>query len=241
MNVHQVELAFPKCVRVESKPHLFCPGCGHPEVLKAFGFAVDSLGIQRQTALGVDIGCSLLAFDFFNIDTIETHHGRTVPVMIGIKRANPKAISVAYVGDGGAYAIGLGSLVNAAIRDEDIFVIVVNNAVYAMTGGQEAPTTLPGTITDTTPYGADKHFVKGPQLLRNVNTTAWIARGITTRQLELRDLMKEALKFTMAGKGFAFLEVLSPCTLNWGTIEKPDETFDILERKLAKVYRLGRY
>src|SRR6476660_4230067 len=241
MNVHQVQLAFPKCVRVESKPHLFCPGCGHPEVLKAFGFAVDTLGIQRQTAFGVDIGCSLLAFDFFNLDTIETHHGRTVPVMVGIKRANPKAISVAYVGDGGAYAIGLGSLVNAAIRNENVFVIVVNNAVYGMTGGQEAPTTLPGTITDTTPDGADKHFIKGPQLLRNVNTTAWIARGITSRQLELRRLMKEALEFSMSGKGFAFLEVLSPCTLNWGTIEKPNETFDILERKLTKAYQLGKY
>jgi 2-oxoglutarate ferredoxin oxidoreductase subunit beta len=241
MNAPDIQLAFPKCVRVESKPHLFCPGCGHPEVLKAFGFAVDNLGIQRQTAFGVDIGCSLLAFDFFNLDTIETHHGRTVPVMVGIKRANPRAISVAYVGDGGAYAIGLGSLVNAAIRDENIFVIVVNNAVYAMTGGQKAPTTLPGTVTDTTPYGADSHFIKGPQLLRNVNTTAWIARGITTRQLELRTLMRDALEFTIAGKGFAFLEVLSPCPLSWGTIERPNETFNILERKLARVYKLGRY
>ena len=241
MNVPEIQPAFPNCVRVESKPHLFCPGCGHPEVLKAFGFAVDILGIQRQTAFGVDIGCSLLAFDFFNLDTIETHHGRTVPVMVGIKRANPTAISVAYVGDGGAYAIGLGSLLNAAIRDEKIFVIVVNNAVYAMTGGQEAPTTLPGTVTVTTPYGADKHFIKGPQLLRNVNPTAWISRGVTTRQLELRKLMRDALEFTIAGKGFAFLEVLSPCPLNWGTIERPNETFDILERKLAGVYKLGRY
>jgi len=234
-------LAFPKCVRLESKPHLFCPGCGHPEVLKAFGFAVDELGLQRQMAFGVDIGCSLLAFDFFNIDTIETHHGRTVPVMVGIKRGNPQAVAVAYVGDGGAYAIGMGSLLNAAIRDENIFVIVVNNATYAMTGGQEAPTTLPGTKTATTPYGADDHFVKGPDLIRHVNPSAWIARGITTRQLELKKYMKEALEFVREGKGFAFLEVLSPCTLNWGTIEDPHATFDILENKMAKAYRLGRF
>ena len=235
------KLAFPKCVRIESKPHLFCPGCGHPEVLKAFGFAVDALGLQRRVAFGVDIGCSLLAFDFFNIDTIETHHGRTVPVMVGVKRGNPQAISVAYVGDGGAYAIGMGSLLSAAIRHENILTIVVNNAVYAMTGGQEAPTTLPGMITATTPYGADEHFVKGPDLIRHVNPHAWIARGITSRQLELRKLMKEALEFTQEGKGFAFLEVLSPCTLNWGTIEDPHATFDILENKLAKAYRLGRF
>lgn len=235
------QLAFPKCVRVESKPHLFCPGCGHPEVLKAFGFAVDDLDLQKRIAFGVDIGCSLLAFDFFNIDTIETHHGRTVPVMVGVKRGNPQAIPVAYVGDGGAYAIGMGSLLNAAIRDESVFVIVVNNAVYAMTGGQEAPTTLPGTKTATTPYGADSHFVKGPDLIRHLNPTAWIARGITTRQLELRKLMAEALTFVKEERGFAFLEVLSPCTLNWGTIEDPHATFDILENKMAKVYKLGYF
>ena len=235
------ELAYPKCVRVESKPHLFCPGCGHPEVLKAFGFAVDELGIQKRVAFGVDIGCSLLAFDFFNIDTIETHHGRTVPVMVGVKRGNPQAIAVAYVGDGGAYAIGMGSLMNAAIRNDNVLVIVVNNAVYAMTGGQEAPTTLPGTKTATTPYGADAHYVKGPDLIRHVNPNAWIARGITTRQLELRAYMKEALTFVQEGKGFAFLEVLSPCTLNWGTIDNPHATFEILEHKMAKAYKLGRY
>ncbi|HTK60362.1 MAG TPA: thiamine pyrophosphate-dependent enzyme [Candidatus Baltobacteraceae bacterium] len=236
-----VELAFPKCVRLESKPHLFCPGCGHPEVLKAFGFAVDALGIQRKVAFGVDIGCSLLAYDFFNIDTIETHHGRTVPTMCGLKRGNPDAISVAYVGDGGAYAIGMGGLLNAAIRDENIFVIVVNNAVYAMTGGQEAPTTLPGTKTATTPYGADNHFVKGPDLIRHVNPKAWIARGITTRQLGLRDLMKQGLQHVIDGKGFAFIEVLSPCTLNWGTVEDPHKTFEILEKQMASVYKLGYF
>jgi 2-oxoglutarate ferredoxin oxidoreductase subunit beta len=235
------ELAFPKCVRIESKPHLFCPGCGHPEVLKAFGFAVDELGIQRRVAFGVDIGCSLLAFDFFNLDTIETHHGRTVPVMVGVKRANPEAVSVAYVGDGGAYAIGMGSLLNAAERDECVFTIVVNNAVYAMTGGQEAPTTLPGTKTVTTPYGADEHYIKGPDLIRHINRKAFVARGITTRQLGLRELMRDGLRHVMDGKGFAFLEVLSPCTLNWGTIEDAHETFEILERKLATAYPVKRY
>ncbi len=241
MNTPEIQLAYPKCVRIESKPHLFCPGCGHPEVLKAFGLAVDELGIQRKTVFGVDIGCSLLAFDYFNLDTIETHHGRTVPVMVGVKRANPEAVSVAYVGDGGAYAIGLGSLLNAAQRDDSVFTIVVNNAVYAMTGGQEAPTTLPGMITATTPYGADSHFIKGPELVRHINPTAFVARGITTRQLELRDLMRDGLKFVMENRGFSFLEVLSPCTLNWGTIDDARATFEMLEKTLAKVYKLGRY
>ncbi len=237
----EVKMAFPSCVRIESKPHLFCPGCGHPEALKALGFAIDELGIQKNVAFGVDIGCSLLAWDYFNLDTIETHHGRTIPTMVGFKRANPKAITIAYVGDGGAYAIGGGHLMNAAIRDEKIMVIVVNNAVYAMTGGQESPTTLPGMVVDTAPYGADQYYMRGPEMIRNVNPNAFVARGITSRQLGLRALMKDALEFSMAGKGFVFLEILSPCTLNWKTMDRPDKTFDFLEHTLAKVYPVKRY
>ncbi len=241
MDKRDLKLAFPACVRLESKPHLFCPGCGHPEVLKALGFAIDELGVQKKTAFGIDIGCSLLAWDYFNLDTIETHHGRTIPTMVGFKRANPDAVAIAYVGDGGAYAIGGGSLMNAAIRDEKIFVIVVNNAVYAMTGGQDAPTTLPGMVVDTAPCGADQYYMKGPQMIRNVNPNAFVARGITSRQLALRKLMKEALAFHMAGKGFTFVEVLSPCTLNWGTMENPWKTFDFLEHTLAKFYPVRKY
>lgn len=233
--------AFPKCARIESKPHLFCPGCGHPEVLKALGFAIDELGIQSKVAFGVDIGCSLLAWDYFNLDTIETHHGRTIPVMAGFKRANPKALCVAYVGDGGAYAIGGGHLMNAAIRNEQIMVIVVNNAVYAMTGGQEAPTTLPGMIVDTAPCGADEYYVKGPELVRNVNPAAFVARGITSRQLHLRRLMKDALTHHMENKGFVFVEVLSPCTLNWKTMDNAAKTFEFLETKMAGTYPVKRY
>lgn len=237
----KLKMAFPTCVRWESKPHLFCPGCGHPEVLKALGFAIDALGIQDKLAFGVDIGCSLLAWDYFNIDSIETHHGRTIPTMVGFKRANPKALTIAYVGDGGAYAIGGGHLLNAAVRDEKIMVIVVNNAVYAMTGGQEAPTTLPGMVVDTAPCGADQYYVKGPDMIRNVNPNAFVARGITSRQLALRELMTEALQFHMSGKGFTFLEVLSPCTLNWKTMENPAATFDFLEHKLAAAYPVKKY
>lgn len=233
--------AFPECVRVETKPHLFCPGCGHPEALKALGFAIDELGLQKKVAFGIDIGCSLLAWDYFNLDTIETHHGRTVPLMSGLKRANPAAVAIAYVGDGGGYAIGAGHLINAAIRDEHIFVIVVNNAVYAMTGGQEAPTTLPGMNVTTAPYGADNHFMRAPEMIRNVNPTAFVARGITSRQLELRKLMKDALQFCMDEKGFTFVEVLSPCTLSWGTMENASKTFEFLETKLAKTYPVKRY
>lgn len=241
MSKQNLKLAFPECVRVESKPHLFCPGCGHPEALKALGFAIDELGVQDKVAFGVDIGCSLLAWDYFNLDTIETHHGRTIPVMVGLKRANPQALAIAYVGDGGAYAIGAGHLLNAAVRDEKIMVIVINNAVYAMTGGQEAPTTLPGMVVDTAPCGADQYYMKGPDLIRKVNPDAFVARGITSRQLELRRLLKDALAYHREGRGFVFVEILSPCTLNWKTMDRPDKTFAFLETELASYYPVKRY
>jgi 2-oxoglutarate ferredoxin oxidoreductase subunit beta len=234
-------LAFPKCVRQASKPHLFCPGCGHPEVLKALGFAIDDLDLQQKTAFGVDIGCSLLAWDFFNLDSIETHHGRTVPTMVGFKRAKPESIAIAYVGDGGAYAIGMGGLMNAAIRNDNILVIVANNGVYAMTGGQEAPTTLPGVRAKTAPCGADEYYVKAPEMIRNVNPTAFVARGIATIQVGLRALFKEALQHQLDGKGFAFIEVLSQCPLNWKTMGQPEKTFEILEKEMAGAYPVKKY
>ncbi|KPJ85137.1 2-oxoglutarate synthase [Parcubacteria bacterium SG8_24] len=235
------ELALPKCARLSSKPHSFCQGCGHPEVLKALGFAIDELGIQDRVAFGVDIGCSLLSWDYFNMDSVETHHGRTIPTMVGFHHANPEGVAVAYVGDGGAYAIGSGHLLNAAIRNENITVIVVNNAVYAMTGGQEAPTTLPGRKVATAPCGADEYYIKAPEIIRNVNPTAFVARGITSVQAPLRTIMKEALTHQMEGKGFAFVEVLSQCPLNWKTLDKPEKTFEVLEKELAQAYPVKRY
>lgn len=235
----KVKSAFPKCVRVESKPHLFCPGCGHPEVLKALGFAIDELGIQQKVAFGVDIGCSLLAWDFFNLDTIETHHGRTIPFMTGFKRAKPESVAIAYVGDGGGYAIGAGHLLNAAIRDEKILVIVVNNGVYAMTGGQESPTTLPGTKVATAPCGADDYYMKAPELIRHLNPGAFVARGISTQHIPVQNLLKEALEFIMEGKGFAFVEVLAQCPTNWKTTTA-ETTLEYLDG-LAKAYPIKKY
>lgn len=238
---NEVRTAFPKCVRIESKPHLFCPGCGHPEVLKALGFAIDDLGIQKKTALGVDIGCSLLAWDYFNLDTIETHHGMTIPAMVGFKKTRPESVSIAYVGDGGAYAIGAGHFLNSAIRNDNILVIVINNALYAMTGGQEAPTTLPGMKVTTAPAGADEYYIRAPEIVRNVNPTAFVARGIATIQPALIQILKSAIQHQMEGKGFAFVEVLTQCPLNWGTMGDAKATFDFLENKLFKAYPVKRY
>ena len=142
----------------QTKPHLFCPGCGHGIALKQLGYAIDELKIQDKITFGIDIGCSLLAWNFFDIDTIQTHHGRTTPVMVGYKMMKPKRVAIAYMGDGGGYAIGLQSLLHAAFRNDPVTVILVNNSNYAMTGGQMAPTTRIGEITTTTPGGTPAEF-----------------------------------------------------------------------------------
>lgn len=233
--------AYPNSVNSGSKPHSYCPGCGHPNAMKALGFVIDEMGLQQNIALGVDIGCSLLAWNFFNLDTIETHHGRTIPTMVGFKLTRPDAVCIAYVGDGGAYAIGSAHLLHAARRNDNILVIVVNNTVFAMTGGQEAPTTLPDMKTKTTPGGADDRFLRAPELIRHLNPEAFVARSMTTVQTHLRKTLKAALDHQLAGRGFAFVEILSPCPLNWGTTGDPEKTITFLEKKVTATYPVKNF
>jgi len=232
----------PKSWNIESKPHKFCPGCGHGIVLKALGQAIDELGIQDKAVFGVDIGCSLLAWDFFNVDTIQTHHGRTTPVVTGIKRANPELITIAYMGDGGGYAIGSQHLVNAAARNEKITVILVNNTNYGMTGGQMAPTTLPGQKTETTPYGRDVNEAGyptlGPEMVAAITREgAYVARGTVANLRQLKGYIKKALENQMAGNGFSFVEVLSGCPTNWRTNAK--ETWNFIEKTMTQYFKVG--
>lgn len=212
---------FPQSWNKSSKPHLFCPGCGHAMILKQLGWAIDEMNLQRQTTLGIDIGCSLLAWDFFNVDTIQTHHGRTTPVMVGYKMAKPKRTALAYIGDGGGYAIGLQSLIHAALRNDPITVILVNNENYAMTGGQMSPTTQSGEITTTSPQGKEAKFgpgFKGPELLRQIaNRDAFIARATVSNPIQLKNLLKKAIETQRKNNNFSFLEVLSICPTNWKT------------------------
>ncbi|MFA5070229.1 MAG: thiamine pyrophosphate-dependent enzyme [Patescibacteria group bacterium] len=224
------DLSFPKCWKIKTKPHKFCPGCGHPITLKALGWAIDELGLQDTAVIGFDIGCSLLAWDFFDVDSFQTHHGRTLPVMTGFKMADPSKICIAYVGDGGAYAIGAQHLVNTALRHDNITVIVVNNTNYGMTGGQEAPTTLPGEITTTTPTGADDNFIRGPEMVAAALAKEgdYIARGSVDNPLQLKKFFINALKTQIANKGFSMVESLSVCPNNWRTDAK--ETFDKLNK-----------
>ncbi len=232
----------PASWRLETKPHKFCPGCGHGLILKALGEAIDELNIQDRVVFGCDIGCSLLSWDFFNVDTIQTHHGRTTPVVTGVKRARPDRICIAYMGDGGGYAIGSQHLVNAASRNEKITLILANNCNYGMTGGQMAPTTLPGMKTETTPYGRDVeetgYPAQGPEMVAAITReNAYVARGTVANVRQLKGYIKKALLNQMERKGFSFVEALSGCPTNWSTNAK--ETWEFIEKTMPKYFSIG--
>ncbi len=236
--------AMPAVWRWETKPHKFCPGCGHPLVLKVLGEAIEELQIEGKTIFGCDIGCSLLAWDFFNLDTVQTHHGRTTPVIVGLKRARPDLIGIAYMGDGGGYAIGCQHLVNSAIRNEKMLVVLVNNTQYAMTGGQMAPTTLPNQKTETSAYGRDPASTGrptlGPEMIRVVAPReAYVARGTVSRLPQLKRYLKKGLQNVVSGRGFAFVEALSLCPTNWRT--NAAETWAFLEQEMQSQFKVGEF
>jgi len=231
---------FPNCFKTESKPHRYCPGCGHPIALKMLGQVIDEMGIADKTIFMVDIGCSLLAWDFFDLATTQTHHGRTVPTAVGFKMADPDKIVIAYVGDGGAYAIGLQHTITSAMRNDPITTIVINNTLYAMTGGQLAPTTIEGEVTTTTPTGKKSRQVgktlHGPEILSwIVNKDAYLARGSSNRPLELKKYIRKAIEIQIQGN-FSLVESLSACPVNWRT--DASETIKRME-ELEKIFQLG--
>ncbi len=231
---------FPKCFKISSKPHKFCPGCGYGIILKNLGWVIDELEIQKEIILLTDIGCNLLSWDFFDFPTAQTHHGRTVSTAVGFKMANPQKTVVCLIGDGGGYAIGLQNLIHACLRNSPITVILVNNTNYGMTGGQFAPTTVDKQITDSTPFGKDPKILgktfKGPELLKGIAwEKAYIARGSTLKPEILKNYFKIALESQKRGD-FSFVEVISACPLNWETDAK--ETLERLE-KLEEFFSQG--
>lgn len=220
-----------------SKEAKFCPGCGYPVVLRFLHTILQEKKLDKKTALGLDIGCSLLAWDALPINTFQTHHGRVVPTMVGFNRAKPDLLSIALVGDGGAYAIGLQSLLWATMRNDPILVIVVNNTVYAMTGGQLAPTTMVEQKTDTSPSGNDQPPVLGPELIRGLSPKAYLARGAVNDVKQLKEYLDKAIDACQAGN-FALVEVLSFCPTNWRT--KGGETNERVE-EMKKIFHLGEF
>lgn len=237
-------------VNHECGPSKFCPGCGHGMILNTLGFAIDELNLKERTVFGCDIGCSLLAWNFMSVDSVQTHHGRTTPVIYGITRAVPDTVGIAYMGDGGGYAIGAQHLVNAATRNEKMLVLLVNNTNYGMTGGQMAPTTLPGQVTETTPYGRDveahgKPFL-GPEMVDAITGEKnYVARATVNNLRQMKTVIKRGLTNVAEGNGFSFIEVLSVCPLNWRTnnvstwerLKTMQEFYEVKEFKVPEIVK----
>lgn len=230
----------PKSWNKKSKPHLFCPGCGHGLTFKQMGLAIDALGLQKDITLGVDIGCSLLAWNFLDVPTVQTHHGRTTPLLVGYKLVRPQRTVIAYMGDGAAYGIGLQNIIHTAMRNNPVTVIVINNENFAMTGGQASYTTLPGTVTPTTPLGKPAKLgggFKGPELIRNVaDKNAYIARTTVTNPIHLLTTLKKAILTQKETNNFALVEILSICPTNWKTDAKASLDLAV---EMEKVYPIG--
>ena len=224
----------------------YCPGCMHGIVHRLVAEAIDELGIQDRTIGIAPVGCSVLAYNYFNIDFAEAAHGRAPAMATGLKRVQPDKIVFTYQGDGDLAAIGTNELIHAAARGELITTIFINNAIYGMTGGQMAPTTLPGQVTTSTPYGRDVRLAGYPvrvcELVSTLSGPAYVVRRTAINPREVRRLKKAiitAFKVQMAGLGYSLVEVLSNCPTNWGMT--PIESLQWVEKHMIPYYPLGDY
>ncbi len=225
-------------------PTHYCPGCHHGIAHRLVAEAIDTLGIQEKTITIAAVGCSVMAYKYFNTDCIAALHGRAPAVATGAKRVNPDNIVFTYQGDGDLAGIGTAEIIHCAARGEKITTIFVNNAIYGMTGGQMAPTSLDGQITVTSPYGRDPNIVGHPlrmsEMLATLDGAVYIARvalNTPARILEAKKAIQKAFEIQQKGLGFAMVEVLSTCPTNWGL--SPVEAGKWLEEHMIPYYPLG--
>jgi 2-oxoglutarate ferredoxin oxidoreductase subunit beta len=227
-------------------PFTYCPGCHHGIIHRLIAEGMDELNIAQDTIGIAPVGCSVFAYLFFNCDMIVAAHGRAPAVATGIKRVKPNNIVFTYQGDGDLASIGTAEIVHAANRSEKITVIFVNNAIYGMTGGQMAPTSLEGQVTQTSPYGRDPKTMGMPirmcELLSTLNSPAYIARVALTKPayiIRAKKAIKKGFQYQIDGKGFSLIEVLSTCPTNWGL--SPKEANEWLEKKMIPYYPLAEF
>ena len=211
----------------------YCPGCTHGIVHRLVAEAIDELGVEGRTVGIASVGCSVMSYNYFECDMIQAPHGRAPAVATGVKRAHPDNVVFTYQGDGDLAAIGTAETVHSATRGENITVIFINNAIYGMTGGQMAPTTLPGQVTQTTPYGRDVSYSGNPIRVCEMLSTL---DGVALAQRVSVDSVPHIKE---AGKGFSIVEVLSTCPTNWGL--SPVEAMQWLRDNMIPYYPLGVY
>ena len=222
----------------------YCPGCTHGVIHRLVAEVIDSLGLREKTVGVAPVGCSVLAYNYFNTDFLEAPHGRAPALATGFKRLRPDMNVFTYQGDGDLISIGMSEIVHAANRNEKFTTIFVNNAIYGMTGGQMAPTTLQGQITSTCPSGRDidqtGHPIRMVELLSGLVTPIYLERvSVHSPQhiIMAKRAIKKAFQNQVENKCFSLIEVLSTCPTNWGMT--PVDGIDWLEKNMLPYYPLG--
>jgi 2-oxoglutarate ferredoxin oxidoreductase subunit beta len=224
----------------------YCPGCTHGTAHRLIAEVIDELGIQEYTILVASVGCSVFAYDYFDVDACEAAHGRAAAMATGIKRANPRSIVFTYQGDGDLASIGIAETIHGANRGEKITIIFINNAVYGMTGGQMAPTSLIGQKTTSSPFGRDAHLDGYPicmaEMLAGLPGTVYsVRRSLHDARhiIQAKKAIRTAFEAQIKGLGFSIVELLSACPTNWGM--KPIESMEWIRDHMIPVYPLGDY
>ncbi|MCI9495604.1 MAG: 2-oxoglutarate oxidoreductase [Adlercreutzia mucosicola] len=222
----------------------FCPGCPHGIVERLICETMDELGIEGETIGVAPVGCAVISYDFFGCDMIEAAHGRAPAVATAVKRVHPDKVVFSYQGDGDLASIGMAETIHAATRGENITVIFINNAIYGMTGGQMAPTSLPNQVTQTSPYGRDAATAGNPirvsELLNALDGPAYIERVTVDSPKNVRKAkkaIKKAFQNQIDGVGYSFIEVVSTCPTNWGMT--PQAAFAWMRENMLPYYPLG--
>jgi 2-oxoglutarate ferredoxin oxidoreductase subunit beta len=241
-----METVFKRTPTLKDVPTHYCPGCGHGIAHRLVAETIDELGIHGRTIGIAPVGCAVLAYDYLDVDMIEVAHGRAPAVATGMKRTNPDKIIFSYQGDGDLAAIGTGEIIHAAHRGEQITVIFINNAVFGMTGGQMAPTTLPGQVTTTTQLGRDVEDQGYPlqvsELLAILPGAIYVERCSVHNPAQIRKA-KKAVKHAFElqlndAHGLSLVELLSPCPIYWRMT--PAKAIEWMENEMIKVFPLVR-
>ena len=224
----------------------YCPGCTHGVAHRLVAEVIDELGIAEKTIGVAPVGCAVFAYNYFNVDFAEAAHGRAPAMATGIKRVRPDSVVFTYQGDGDLAAIGMAEITHAAARGENLTVIFINNAIYGMTGGQMAPTTLPGQKTTSSPCGRDIETMGMPlkmsEMLAGMPGSAYVVRRSLHNVKEInraKKAIRRAFETQLAGLGFSMVELLSNCPTNWGIT--PADSLKWIEEHMLPYYPLGDY
>ena len=240
------KLMYKRPLTLEETHTHYCPGCTHGTAHRIVAEVLDDLDLQKKTILVAPVGCAVFAYNYFALDGVEAAHGRAPAMATGVKRVNPDKIVFTYQGDGDLASIGIAEAIHAATRGENFTVIFVNNAIYGMTGGQMAPTSLPGQVTTSSPLGRDSELTGAPmhiaELMAALPGTAYSVRRSlhdAKHVIQAKKAVRKAFETQMRGEGFSIVELLSSCPTNWKMT--PNDALHWVRDEMLPVYPIGDF